>query len=108
MLRKINRVLNLYLCQSADWQCVLEAQDDESAATAAIEKIMLSKEASFSLSSMVVVKKLSNNLIEYNEDFESVCFYAPVILANAGFHAEANNLHSILVKQEKFLDNDDE
>ena len=102
MLRKINRVLNLYLCQSADWQCVLEAEDEESAATSAVEKIMFSKEDVFALSSMVVVKKLSNNLIEGNEDFENVSFYSPIILANAGFHIEANNLHSILTKQEEF------
>lgn len=102
MLRKINRIINLYLCQSADWQCVLEAQDEESAATIAVEKIMLSKEDVFSLSSVIVVKKLSNNLIEYNEDFENVSFYSPIILANAGFHFEANNLHSILENQDNF------
>lgn len=102
MLRKINRILNLYLCQSADWQCVLEAENEESAATIAVEKIMLSKDQSFALSSMISVKKLSNNLIEYNEDFENIYFYSPIILANAGFHIEANNLHSILTKQEKY------
>jgi hypothetical protein len=101
LLRKINHILNLYLCQSADWQCVIEAADNETAATLALEKVMLNtgKENNFCLSSMVVVKKLSNNLIEGNEDFETVSFYAPVILANAGFHVEANNLHLNLLKQ---------
>ncbi len=101
LLRKINHILNLYLCQSADWQCIVEAIDNETAATLALEKVMLNsmKENSFSLSSMVVVKKLSNNLIEQNEDFEAVSFYSPIILANAGFHVEANNLHLNLLKQ---------
>lgn len=103
MLRKINHILNLYLCQSANWQCVVEACDYETAATMAIEKVLLrsssNEEESFCLSSTVVAKKLSNNLIEQNEDFESIPFYSPIILANAGFHTEANNLHLNLLKE---------
>ncbi len=107
LLRKVNHILNLYLCQSANWQCVVEAQDEESAATTAIEKIMLSnKEESFCLSLAVAVKKLSNNLIESHEDFDVVTFYSPVILANAGFHVEANNLHTTLQQQSDFLKNE--
>jgi hypothetical protein len=107
MLKKINRILNLYLCQSADWHCVVEAQDEESAATMAIEKIMfISKEDNFALSSTVVVKKLPNNLIERDENFNSVCYYTPMILANGGFHLEANNLHAILSEQQKEIDNE--
>jgi hypothetical protein len=93
MLIKTNRVLNLYLCQSADWQCVVQAQDQESAATSALEIVMSNKDQNFGLSTTIVVKKLSNNLLEQNEDFE------PLMLANAGFHLEAKNLHEILNKQ---------
>jgi hypothetical protein len=105
MLRKINRILNLYLCQGADWQCIVEAADQESAATLAIEKVMFNKDQSFGLSSVVVVKKLSNDLLHENENFENVCFYTPIMLANAGFHIEAKNLHAILDKQGEELDN---
>jgi hypothetical protein len=108
LLRKVNHILNLYLCQSANWQCVVESQDEESAATTAIEKIMLNnnKEESFCLSLAVAVKKLSNNLIESHEDFDVVSFYSPIILANAGFHVEANNLHTTLQEQSDFLKNE--
>lgn len=106
MLRKINRILNLYLCQSADWQYVVEAQDEECAATEAVEKIMLSKEEGFALSNMIAVKKLSNSLIEMDENFDRICYYSPIVLANAGFHIEANNLHTILVDQSKEIENE--
>lgn len=106
MLRKINRILNLYLCQGADWQCVVEACDQESAATSALEKIMFNKDQNFGLSSVIVVKKLSNDLLHENENFENICFYTPIMLANAGFHVEAKNLHAILEQQGIQLDNE--
>lgn len=100
MLRKINHILNLYLCQSANWQCVLESQDEETAATSAVEKVMLSsKEDYFCLSSAIAVKKLSNNLLDSSEEYTTISFYSPMILANAGFHVESTNLHLNLVKQ---------
>jgi len=108
MLRKINYILNLYLCQSANWQCVIEAHDAESAATSAIEKIMLSsnKEENYCLSTAVIVKKLSSNLLESYDDMGAISFYAPIILANAGFHVEASNLHLKLQQQIDELDNE--
>jgi hypothetical protein len=108
MLRKINYILNLYLCQSANWQCVIESQDEESAATLAIEKIMLSsnKEENYCLSAALAVKKLPNNLIEPYDDFDAISFYSPIILANAGFHVEASNLHLKLQQQLDDLENE--
>ena len=71
MLRKINHVLNLYLCQSANWQCVIESEDEESAATTAVEMVMLnSKEDFYCLASTIIVKKLSNNLLDPLENFD--------------------------------------
>jgi hypothetical protein len=100
MLRKINHILNLYLCQSANWQCVLESQDEESAATTAAEKVMLSsKDDFFCLSSSIAVKKLSNNLLDSNEEYNTISFYSQMILANAGFHVESTNLHLNLIQQ---------
>lgn len=107
MIRKINYILNLYFCQSANWQCVIEAADHESAVTAAAEKIMLANNnENYCFSSVIVVKKLTNNLLEPEEDYETLSYYSPIILANAGFHSEANNLHSILEKEYK--ENEDE
>jgi hypothetical protein len=107
MLKKINRVLNLFLCHSADWHCVVEAQDEESAATMAVEKVMLtSREENFALSSTIVVKKISNDLIERDENFASVYYYTPMILANGGFHTEANSLHAILTEQKKQIEDE--
>ena len=100
VLRRTNHILNLYLCQSANWQCVLESQDEETAATSAIEKVMFSsKEDFFCLSSSIAVKKLSNNLFDPDEEYKSISFYSPMILANAGFHIESTNLHLSLIQQ---------
>ena len=105
MLRKINHVLNLYLCQSANWQCVIEAEDEESAATTAVEMVMLnSKEDFYCLASTIIVKKLSNNLLDPFENFNSVSFYSPMVLANAGFHIEASNLHINLRESDNYAD----
>lgn len=108
LLRKINNIKYLYLCQSADWQCVVEAEDQESAATLAIEKVMLSKgdeDERFSLSMVVAVQKLLSNLIEESDLSENTtAFYSPTILANAGFHVESKNLHNFLEEQLKLED----
>lgn len=108
MLRKINYILNLYLCQSANWQCVIEAHDTESAATSAIEKIMLSsnKDDNYCLATAVIVQKLPSNLLEPPDNADAISFYSPIILANAGFHVEASNLHLKLQQQIDELNNE--
>jgi hypothetical protein len=101
-LRKINNVEYLFLCQSADWQCVVEAEDQETAATIAVEKVMLNSknnENKFSLAMVITVKKLPNNLVEESFLDDCIAYYSPVILANAGFHAESKNLHEFLQNQ---------
>jgi hypothetical protein len=109
MLRKVNDSNFLFLCQSSNWQCVVIAEDEESAATSAIEKVMKlsedDEEERYSLSMVVSVKKLSINLIEPNIDEESISFYSPIILANAGFHTEASKLHKFL--EEKIEENNE-
>jgi len=112
MLRKINDEDFLFLCQSANWQCVVRSEDEESAATLAIEKVMLcsegEKDDKFSLSMVVMVKKLITNLIESEVDSQCASFYSPVILANAGFHNESATLHKYLQEQLEQLENEDE
>ena len=104
MFRKVNSSTFLYLCQSADWQCVIQAEDHESAATQAVENLMTSSGEGGNLSMVVTVTKLDNNILEIssNEDKEIRTYYSPMILANAGFHNEAKKLDEIL-KQEDFL-----
>jgi hypothetical protein len=107
MVRKINYVLNLFVCQSANWQCIVEAEDYETAATMAVEKIMLaSKDEHYCLSAVIVVKKITNNLLDSQESYETISYYSPIILANAGFHVEANNLHLNLEKETNEFDNE--
>lgn len=113
MLRKINKDIFFYLCQSANWQCVVEAQDEECAATAAIEKVMKNcddeqEDGRFSLSMVIAVKKMPSNLIDEKDNIESTVFYSPTILANAGFHSEASNLHNFLCSQEESENNEQE
>jgi hypothetical protein len=104
LLRKINNIKYLFLCQSADWQCVLEAEDEETAATLSVEKVMLfskdKQDDKFSLSMVIAVQKLPCNLIDECSTLEnSIAYYSPVILANAGFHVESKNLHNFLQQQ---------
>lgn len=105
MIRRITDVTYLYLCQTADWQCIIEAEDEETAATIAIENAMAeeNQEEKLGLTASVLVKKIQNNLYTQasEEDLQVFEFYCPMILANAGFHSEAKSL-------EEFLDNEKE
>ncbi len=94
MIRTINERTFLFLCQSSNWQCVIEAEDEESAATIAAEVIM--KEDDKNISMFFAVKQLANNLFNAELDPEAKLFYAPIILANAGYYHEANKLEEIL------------
>lgn len=104
MFRKVNSPTFLFLCQSADWQCVIESEDEESAATEAVESLMSSNSGQGNLSIVISVLKLNNNLIDYQDQKEIKTYYSPVILANAGFHAEARQLDLILQKEDFFKD----
>jgi hypothetical protein len=99
MFRKINDNANFYLCQSADWQCVVCAEDEEAAATITMEKLILenpTETSNYKLSFATVVEKLKNNMVEEGAQPNHAVFYTPMILANAGFHLEAANLEKIL------------
>jgi hypothetical protein len=110
MFRFINNNLYFFLCQSADWQCVIQAEDEECAATMAIEKLMFEDEngkSTYKLSVATVVEKLKNNMIEDGGLYhDPVVFYTPLILANAGFHTEAANLEKVLETLAQELENE--
>lgn len=97
MIRTINERIFLFLCQSSNWQCVIEAEDEESAATIAAENIMHNKDdEDKNISMFFAVKKLTNNLFNPELEAETKLFYAPIILANAGYYFEANKLEEII------------
>lgn len=99
MIRSIDSGLYLYLCQCADWQIVVEAEDDELAATLAIEKIMTASEKK-NIAAFILVKKMDNDVLFPSlEDVKP--FYCPLILANAGFHSEAVKLEDFIKQMEK-------
>jgi hypothetical protein len=100
MIRKVNGKYNLYLCQSCDWQSVIQAEDEESAATISVQEMMKESSEEYSLSMVVAVLKLRNNIFDDFIDEDAKLFYSPLILANAGFHNESKNLHELLSKQE--------
>jgi hypothetical protein len=99
MIRRINTLNFLYLCQSSDWQCIVESDSEENAATLAIENIMMTEESDkFSLTASIAIKKLDNNLFLDEEENQIIEYYSPMILANAGFHSEAKTLEDLLNK----------
>lgn len=106
MIREIVSLTKFYLCQGGNWQIVVEAESAEDAATKAIERIMLetSAEKKVSLSVAIQVLELNSDLLFPAQPKEAHVFYAPLILADAGFHAEAQKLQIHLDKQ----DEDDE
>jgi hypothetical protein len=96
MVRIINQISFLFLCQSSDWQCVIEAEDEETAATVAIESVMALEDKNLNMSMFIAVKQINNNLFQEQPDSETKLFYSPIILANAGFYNEANFLNKKL------------
>ena len=101
MVREIASLTKFYLCQGGNWQAIVEAESKEQAATKAVEKIMLetSDEKKISLSVAIHVMELNSDLVFDPSMKEIHIFYAPLILADAGFHNEAQKLQIHLDKQ---------
>jgi hypothetical protein len=106
MIREVISSTSFYLCQGGNWQVVVEADSIECAATKAIEKIMLETQddKKISLSVAIHVLELNSDLVFNSSQKEVHVFYAPLILANAGFHNEAQKLLNHLEE----LDREDE
>jgi hypothetical protein len=102
MIRLIKNLKKFYLCQSGNWQTVVESNSEENAATKAVEKILLSEEDSankYSFSAVVYSKRLPVYLDEDDSSTSNtLIFFAPLIMANAGFHVEAAKLQAYLDK----------
>ena len=95
MIREITEGLYFFVCQTATWQTIVLAEDEISAATIAIEKVMEHSEKK-GLAALILVKKITEDLT--SEVFESQTFFTPMILADAGFHNEAIKLIDFLEK----------
>jgi hypothetical protein len=97
VIRKITEGMYFFLCQTADWQTVVLAEDESSAATKSMEEAMRNDEKR-GLAALILVKKITEDLT--NKVFESQTFFTPMILADAGFHNEALKLIDFLEKKE--------
>lgn len=97
VIRKITDGMYFFLCQTADWQTVVLAEDELSAATKSIEETMKESEKR-GLAALILVKKITEDLT--SKVFESQTFFTPMILADAGFHNEAIKLMDFLEKRE--------
>ncbi len=86
-----------FVCQTADWQTIVLAEDELSAATKSIEQIM-SESKKRNLAALILVKKITQDLTF--KLIESQTFFTPMILADAGFHNESVKLMDFLEKKE--------
>lgn len=88
--------LPTYLCQSADWQCVIHtASTPEEAAATAMQKQMDSEYDSFAVAAAIRVTPIQI-LTE-----QSVLLYSPSILADLGMHKYAAELIKQIQKDQK-------
>ena len=91
--RKTNSELKFFVCQTADWQTVVLAEDAFSAAANFIEECMNNSEK-VPLAALTLVQKMNEDLND--EPIETKIFFTPMILADAGFHNEAIKLKNFL------------
>lgn len=100
MYRKVSEIKRFFLCQTADWQSVVFADDEEQAATIAIESLM--KESfkkdfdpengsNDNVAAAFAVRMIPQNLF-IEAKSETKFFYTPMLMADAGFHSEAKRL----------------
>jgi hypothetical protein len=100
MYRKVSEIKRFFLCQTADWQSVVFAEDEEQAATIAIEFLMRESfkkdfdpesDTSDNVSAALAVRMIPQNLFVESK-IETKFFYTPMLMADAGFHSEAKRL----------------
>jgi hypothetical protein len=97
MIREITSLSKFYLCQCSNWQVVVQADCEEDAVTKAIEFVMTEDSEKVKLSAGIYVRKMPSFIDQKEiEPEETLIFYVPMIMANAGFHAEASKLQNFL------------
>jgi hypothetical protein len=82
----------LFLCASANWQCVVESFSYEQAASKAVQEAMDKTGEEFSIGAAISVTELS--LRKKN----SILIFSPRILADIGMHTLSSNLLNIIDK----------
>jgi len=84
-----NNLKKLFLCQSADWIGLINAEDEsEAAAMVVVEAIerACEKGNQFNIGMMISCQEINKN------DDSSSYIYSPTVLADAGFHEMAKEL----------------
>lgn len=99
MFKLINSNIHFFfICQTANWQTVVLSDTEENACTSAIE-LMIREKKNFPIGEFIFCSKI-NFPNEKTTKLKWQRFFAPMILANAGFHNEAKNLNNF-IKNEK-------
>jgi len=83
----------LFLCASANWKCVVEADSYDQAASKAVQEALEECGANFSIGAAVSVTEL---LFKKNN---SILAFSPKILADIGMHTLSSNLLSIIDRE---------
>jgi len=83
----------LFLCTSADWQCAVEADSYDQAASKAVQEILEAKGVEFSIGAAVSVTELCL------KKRSSILAFSPKILADIGMHTLSSNLLNIIDRE---------
>lgn len=83
--------LNFYLCSSSDWSIVVLAEDERTAASVSLKKIISELELDANVSAAIRVKKIDERL--ENSDF---LIRMDETLSDIGMHKESKALREIL------------
>ncbi len=85
----------IYLCSSADWQCVIKtAKTPEEAASHALQRQVDSESSVFAVAAAICVVPITIH------DEHTSLIYAPSVLADIGMHKYAKQL-SIQIKKDE-------
>jgi hypothetical protein len=89
MIISKNNLKKLFVCHSADWLVVVNAEDEQEAAALAVFEAVEhagKKSDNFNIGMMISCKEINKN------DDSCSYIYSPTVLADAGFHDMAKQL----------------
>lgn len=84
-----NNLKKLFICQSADWLNIINAEDESEAAAMAVTEAVewaCKKGNQFNIGMMISCQEINKN------DDSCSYVYSPTVLADAGFHEMAKEL----------------